>query len=790
MTLLEQLKSSVTPQLTGYAAKLLGESPAKIEKAVALIIPAVLSAAATAAHATAGHKGGANSLVRIVSDPVNDGSLLSRLPTLYQGTMTSAPIYRLGSQFLQTIFGAKTVALTQAVAATAGIKQQSSALLVNTLAPHILSIIGKRHRLSGDATAYGLANLLDTEQAAAAAALPATLRELLPAPATIAKTAAKAAVASGPAAVASASHKHHGKDEDDSERTGAAVVASQSVPQTVVPQSYKWSSWLPIFALYGAGLLGLALAWSAHGPGPAGSIEAATPRATQTASSTSQTAAPVKVADAKADAPKTDAAKTATAAPAATAPVAVKPAPVPPSKKPDAEKAAKAEASAAPAKSAPATVESKPTTAKVEYKAPAPAATTASPSAAGTKTAAKAEPSKNEASKAEASKVEASKAESSKLESPKTEPAKTDAAKTEPAKPEAAKPVIPKPDTAKAAVASAEEVKTEANPYKPGIPVDRIGDTYRPEQIASAPPIATEKAAEKADKLDKATTATAGKDAKDAKDKVAKDDEKVLVQPPPSRGTTTYFGIQRRPPDPPAVTNPDYKPAPPSSETAAAQAAASAPAAANPAPPVEPAKPSLASQAIDAVTKLIAPLAPAPSKPAGTTTYYGQTPPLKEAPARPNPDYKPAGTPPQATATIVSTKPAETVVAKTPPALALCQAVLAKAVRGKRIIFRSSRAELRGNSDTILDRVAAAVKTCPNYSLKVEGHTDNTGSASLNQTLSQERAEAVTRALAAKGIDPKRLLATGMGSARPVAPNTTALNKALNRRIEFSINAS
>ena len=71
--------------------------------------------------------------------------------------------------------------------------------------------------------------------------------------------------------------------------------------------------------------------------------------------------------------------------------------------------------------------------------------------------------------------------------------------------------------------------------------------------------------------------------------------------------------------------------------------------------------------------------------------------------------------------------------------------------------------------------------------LRVEGHTDNSGNQVNNVKLSQERAEAVVKYLTGKGIDAGRMVAVGYGSTRPVSPNDTAANKALNRRTEFHV---
>jgi OOP family OmpA-OmpF porin len=71
--------------------------------------------------------------------------------------------------------------------------------------------------------------------------------------------------------------------------------------------------------------------------------------------------------------------------------------------------------------------------------------------------------------------------------------------------------------------------------------------------------------------------------------------------------------------------------------------------------------------------------------------------------------------------------------------------------------------------------------------LRVEGHTDNSGSAASNVKLSQARAASVVAWLTAKGIDPGRLSADGCGSKVPLVPNNSAAHKAQNRRTEFHV---
>jgi outer membrane protein OmpA-like peptidoglycan-associated protein len=69
----------------------------------------------------------------------------------------------------------------------------------------------------------------------------------------------------------------------------------------------------------------------------------------------------------------------------------------------------------------------------------------------------------------------------------------------------------------------------------------------------------------------------------------------------------------------------------------------------------------------------------------------------------------------------------------------------------------------------------------------IEGHTDNVGARALNLDLSKRRAKAVLEYLVGKGIDRKRLRSQGFGFDRPIAPNTTPLGRAKNRRVEFRL---
>jgi len=73
----------------------------------------------------------------------------------------------------------------------------------------------------------------------------------------------------------------------------------------------------------------------------------------------------------------------------------------------------------------------------------------------------------------------------------------------------------------------------------------------------------------------------------------------------------------------------------------------------------------------------------------------------------------------------------------------------------------------------------------PALKLSIDGHTDATGAAERNRTLSKERAEAVRAALLAKGIAAERLSAQGFGPDKPLADNGSEEGRAKNRRVEL-----
>jgi outer membrane protein OmpA-like peptidoglycan-associated protein len=102
------------------------------------------------------------------------------------------------------------------------------------------------------------------------------------------------------------------------------------------------------------------------------------------------------------------------------------------------------------------------------------------------------------------------------------------------------------------------------------------------------------------------------------------------------------------------------------------------------------------------------------------------------------------------------------------------------------VLFDTDRSEVRPESKTALDQVAALLKDDPTLKVEVAGHTDNIGSAAANLALSKARAAAVVRWLVtAYGINAAQLVANGYGDTKPVAPNDTEANRAKNRRVEL-----
>jgi len=105
------------------------------------------------------------------------------------------------------------------------------------------------------------------------------------------------------------------------------------------------------------------------------------------------------------------------------------------------------------------------------------------------------------------------------------------------------------------------------------------------------------------------------------------------------------------------------------------------------------------------------------------------------------------------------------------------------------VSFDTGKYDLKPALLPVLDSVARALVQHPELRAKSIGHTDSTGSMQVNQTLSVNRANAVTNYLSARGVPAASLSSEGRGPNNPVADNSTAEGRALNRRVELYLYA-
>lgn len=101
------------------------------------------------------------------------------------------------------------------------------------------------------------------------------------------------------------------------------------------------------------------------------------------------------------------------------------------------------------------------------------------------------------------------------------------------------------------------------------------------------------------------------------------------------------------------------------------------------------------------------------------------------------------------------------------------------------IFFDTGKSQLKAGAKSTLTKIAAQLRNSNTLKVTIEGHTDSTGKAEKNQTLSEERAQAVRDFLVSAGLSGDRITATGKGLAEPVATNKTAAGRQQNRRVEL-----
>jgi outer membrane protein OmpA-like peptidoglycan-associated protein len=103
------------------------------------------------------------------------------------------------------------------------------------------------------------------------------------------------------------------------------------------------------------------------------------------------------------------------------------------------------------------------------------------------------------------------------------------------------------------------------------------------------------------------------------------------------------------------------------------------------------------------------------------------------------------------------------------------------------VLFDFNKYTLKPDARERLARISGIVLAYPDLKLDIEGHTDSIGSDEYNQTLSEKRAETVRGYLVSSGVVPDHVSALGLGKSNPVADNSTAAGRKLNRRVEMVV---
>ncbi|MBI1868339.1 MAG: OmpA family protein [Methylocystis sp.] len=116
-----------------------------------------------------------------------------------------------------------------------------------------------------------------------------------------------------------------------------------------------------------------------------------------------------------------------------------------------------------------------------------------------------------------------------------------------------------------------------------------------------------------------------------------------------------------------------------------------------------------------------------------------------------------------------------------------CLTALSGMAALEQIHFGFGSASIGSPAVKALDKLAGALKGCPNAKVEVGGYTDSVGADGRNQELSRRRAQAVADTLGRKGVERARLIVTGYGAGKPIASNDTEVSRAQNRRVELLV---
>lgn len=116
-----------------------------------------------------------------------------------------------------------------------------------------------------------------------------------------------------------------------------------------------------------------------------------------------------------------------------------------------------------------------------------------------------------------------------------------------------------------------------------------------------------------------------------------------------------------------------------------------------------------------------------------------------------------------------------------------CVARVNTALATRKITFEPGSTTIDGDALQTIDRVAEALRDCQTVRMEIGGHTDSQGRESMNERLSQQRADAVLNAIMARRVLTSNLTAKGYGESQPIADNGTEEGREANRRIEFRL---
>jgi OmpA-OmpF porin, OOP family len=171
MSLIDSLKSFVTPELISQAAGMLGESETSTAKGMGAAVPAILSGLLQKGSNTSG----AGEILDLIKGGGHDGGILSNLGGLFGGdsNMLSA-----GSGILGSIFGDKIGSIASVISSVTGMGSGSSSSLLSMAAPLVMGVLGKKVASEG-LSASGLMNLFSSEKDSITSALPAGLGSVL-----------------------------------------------------------------------------------------------------------------------------------------------------------------------------------------------------------------------------------------------------------------------------------------------------------------------------------------------------------------------------------------------------------------------------------------------------------------------------------------------------------------------------------------------------------------------------------------------------------------------------------